>query len=547
MLSINQLRYSYTQHAPRWVLDDVNVEITSGEYVLLCGASGSGKSTLCRTFNGLIPHFHGGVMRGSVYVDGLDTRSHPVSELFAHVGAVFQNPEAQLFNSTVERELAFGLESLGLERAEIHRRVRDSAATTGIDDLLSRRPAELSGGEQHLVIIAAALALHPQLMILDEPFANLDPANVARVRAALRAINRRGTAIVLTEHRLQHVVADVDRIVVLHQGRVALDGPPRAVLREDVTLFKLNLPPVVRIARECGLSATPLSVADLLPLLDSSACLPATPPQSGSTPAGEPVLRFEHVSFAFGEQSILHQVHFDVRSGECLAIVGANGAGKTTLIKHMNGLHHPTQGRVMVIGTDTRHARVSDLARHVGLAQQNANDQFFTLQVWDEISVGARVLGRYDETWLHEVMDLFRLEPLRERAPYRLSEGEKKRVAFAAALAARPAIVVLDEPTAGQDWAFRQALGDLLGELRARGQTVVLVTHDLEFAEQHAQRWLLLAAGEIIAAGSPWEVMADTNAMQRARLEPTQGFQIRAALECRLPSLYHEAREEYEL
>jgi len=555
VIAVQDLRYRYTAAGPRWVLEDLNLRVEPGEYLLLCGASGSGKSTLCRTFNGLIPHFYGGVMQGRVWVAGLEVQAHPVSELFAHVGMVFQNPEAQLFNSTVERELAFGLESLGLPRDEIRRRIGESAEIVGLVPLMERNPHQLSGGEKQLVAIAAALALRPQVIVLDEPYASLDPVNVRRVRAALREINRRGTAIVLTEHRLQNAVADADRMVVLHQGRIALNGPPRSVLREEVTTFGLNPPPVVRVARELGLPEVPLSVEELvsgLALSESSPEFPGVPPRLLVThgdseelggapssavdivPSGSPVLEVENVSFSFDGTPVLRDVSLKLAEGECLALVGANGSGKTTLIKHFNGLYRPAfgpraQGRVVVLGQDTRQAKVSDLARHVGMAFQNANNQFFQFRVSDEIEVGARVLGRYDAVWLRELIELFRLEPLLDRSPYRLSEGEKKRVAFAAALAARPEIVVLDEPTTGQDWAFRQGLGELLRELRKRGQTLVLVTHDLEFAEEHACRWVLLAEGQVVANGRPWEVMGDEGAMRRAGLEPTQAFQIQQA------------------
>jgi energy-coupling factor transport system ATP-binding protein len=529
MITIRDLRYRYPGR-DTWTLQGVDLAIAPGEYVLLCGASGAGKSTLCRTFNGLIPHFYGGVLEGCVQVAGLDTRAHPVSELFAAVGLVAQNPEAQLFNRTVERELAFGLESLGLPRHKIRRRVAESADLVGIADLLERNPRQLSGGEQHLVMIATAVALQPRVLVLDEPYANLDPANVRRVRAALQAINQLGTAIVLSEHRLHHAIADASRMVVLHQGRIVCDGPPRTVLREDLAAFGLSLPPMVRVARELGLSAVPLSVEELAAAAQGYAPPPGLlPARRGDVPAGPSLLQLEQVSFAYGPVPILRDITLEVQAGEALALVGANGAGKTTLIKHLNGLHRPARGRVVVLGRDTRRAKVSQLARQVGLAFQNPNDQFFTFRVWDEIAVGARALGCYDEGWLRELAHLFGLQALLERSPYRLSEGEKKRVAFAAALAARPAVLVLDEPTAGQDWAFRQALGDALSELRARGHAIVLVTHDLEFAGQHADRWALMADGALLAIGHPWQVMADAAAMQRAGLEPTQAFQIAAA------------------
>jgi energy-coupling factor transport system ATP-binding protein len=471
-------------------------------------------------------------MEGRVAISGLDTRDHPVSELFAHVGLVFQNPEAQLFNSTVERELAFGLESLGLRREDIRRRVDESAEITGIHHLLDRNPHQLSGGEQQLVAITAALALRPQIIVLDEPYASLDAANVRRVRTALRQIHRRGTAIVVAEHRLQNVVADAERMLVLDEGRLVLDGPPRQVLAEDVFSFGLNLPPVVRVARALRLPEIALDLEELVAAVNGAPvpaeALPA--PSAYATIGTNTVLRAESITFSFERKPILQDLSLTVDAGECLAVVGANGSGKTTLIKHFNGLHRPDRGRVLVLGQDTRRTKTSQLARHVGLAFQNASHQFFKFQVEEEIELAARALDRYDEAWIRELVALFRLEPILERSPYRLSEGEKKRVAFAAALAAQPDILVLDEPTTGQDWLFRRALGDLVKDLRAREQTVVLVTHDLEFAEHCANRWSLLGEGQVLADGHPEDVMADGAAMRRTGLEPTQSFEIRQAL-----------------
>ncbi|MEA3376371.1 MAG: ATP-binding cassette domain-containing protein [Chloroflexota bacterium] len=532
VIQVRDLRYRYGGTESDWVLEDVSLDIERGEYVLVCGPSGSGKSTLCRTFNGLIPHFYRGRMEGRVQVAGLDTREHSVSELFDHVGLVFQNAEAQLFNSTVESEMAFGLESLGLSPGDIDQRIRQVAEVVEITHLLHRRPHRLAGGEQRLVTIAAALALRPELLVLDEPYASLDHANVDRVRAALRRIHQGGTAIVLTEHRLDHAIGDAQRMLVLHGGRIARDGTPQDVLSGDVTAFGLNLPPVVRAAKALGLPDVPLSVESLASAAGGRALpadvLPDRP--AGRASEGETVLRVENLDFAFGRTSILKDVSLTLKAGECLGLVGANGSGKTTLVKHFNGLHRPKRGRVFVLGTDARGASVSELAGHVGLVFQNVNNQFFKFGVRGEIEAGARALERYDEAWLYDLIGLFHLEPFLDRAPYQLSEGEKKRVAFAAALAAKPEVLVLDEPTTGQDWPFRQALKDLLSELRGQGLSVVLVTHDLDFAEQCADRWVLLVEGEVLANGHPWTVMSDTGAMRRASLEPTQSFRIRQAL-----------------
>ena len=555
-IEIRDLCYRYPSSNGAWVLQDVSLDVAPGEYVLLCGASGSGKSTLCRALNGLIPHFYEGEMRGSVRVGGLDTREHPVGALLSRVGMIFQNPTVQLFNRSVAAELAYGLESLGLPRDEILRRVRESAEHAGIAHLLDQSPHQLSGGEQQLVAIAAVLALHPQVIVLDEPYASLDPQHVRRVRAVLRRIGetKEPPAIVIAEHRLEQVAPDADRMLVMHEGRVVLDGAPGALLAQareaDLERYGLNLPPVARAARVLGWAEAPLTVdawqsvvaqgADALPLhrlqaaLSSDALCPS-PAAAGSV--GEPVLRAEGVTFAHrGAPPVLRGADLAVHAGESLALVGANGSGKTTLVKHFNGLYRPRSGQVWVHGRDTRRTRVSRLARQVGMVFQNANDQFFRFTVRDEIEVGARALQAYDAGWLDELVALLDLAHLLDRSPYRLSEGEKKRVAFCSALAARPEVLVLDEPTTGQDWGFRRALGGLLGELRdrekqlGRGQTVVLVTHDLEFAEGCAGRWALLDQGRVAASGRPVDLMADAALLRRAGLEATQAFRLRQAL-----------------
>jgi energy-coupling factor transport system ATP-binding protein len=534
LIRVRDLRYRYGSSAPGWVLDGIDLEVESGEYLLLAGASGSGKSTLCRLFSGLIPHFYEGEFEGHVAVAGLNTRDHSVAELFAHVGMVFQNPGSQLFNTTVARELAFGLESLGLPGGEIARRVDEAAETAGIAHLLTRNPQEISGGEQQLVAIGAALALRPELIVLDEPYASLDPANIRRVRAALRKIHQQGTAIIVAEHRLEHVVPDIQRMVVLNAGQIVYDGPPRSVLAENLASLGLNPPTVVGVAHAAGLSEVPLTVQEFLAALGTDGAPQILQqlrvPGPRQAIGEQPLLQMEGVRFSLDGTPVLRGVGLNLWPGECLALVGANGSGKTTLIKHFNGLHRPGEGRLLVLGRDTRRTRISELARHVGLAFQDADAQFFKFQVRDEIEVGAQALGRYDPDWLGQLVGLFGLEPLLDRSPYRLSAGEKKRVAFASALAARPEILVLDEPTTGQDWGFRQALGRLLDDLLARGQTVVMVTHDLVFAEKHACRWVLLAEGSVLADGPSQAVMGDALIMERAGLEPTQAFQIRQAL-----------------
>jgi energy-coupling factor transport system ATP-binding protein len=292
--------------------------------------------------------------------------------------------------------------------------------------------------------------------------------------------------------------------------------------------YGLETPLAVTIGRQKHLSPLPLDIATLQAQLPSKAAIGEPRPRRMPKldPRAEVMMEVDAVSYQINGKSLLQAINFVLRRGECLAIVGANGAGKTTLLKHANGLCRPTSGQVRLQGQNTAKWKVSRLARHVGVAFQNPNSQFFKLTVADEIQVGARALGCFDAEWLANLVRLFRLHDLLSQAPYRLSSGEKKRVAFAAALAAQPSILALDEPTAGQDLSFRGALRELLSEMLSNGRAVLLVTQDLTFAEQVAHTWLLLAEGRKVACGPPHQVMADTRAMQQANLEPTDAFRL---------------------
>ena len=527
-IRISGLSYSYRKTAPPWILDGIDLQLTPGDYTLLCGSSGSGKSTLCRTLNGLIPHFHRGTFKGSVHLGSLSTRDRSVGDLLVDVGLVFQNPEAQLFNRTVALELAYGMESLGYAPSAIRGRIKKIAGWLEIESLLDRNPHHLSGGEQHLVAIGILTALQPGWLVLDEPYANLDSVNVGRVRAALRSAHEMGFGIVVSEHRLTPTVPDSDRMVVLHDGTIKANAAPRAVLGKEVLQWGLEAPLAVRVGAALGITPVPLKHDELMAQIEDCRAIssfrpPTAPPISGSA---APALEVAGLDFTLDDQVLLDDINFTLYQGECLAVVGANGAGKTTLLKHLNGLYRPTQGSVRVGDADSRRRKVSQMARHVGIAFQNPNSQFFKLTVREEIQIGARVMDCYDEDWFSQLVVLFGLEALLDRSPHRLSAGEKKRVAFAAALAAKPDVLALDEPTAGQDGHFREALGRLLAQLRDRGQAVILATHDLTFAEQHAHRWLVLSGGKQLMIAPPDQVMADGAIMTKAHLAPTDAFRL---------------------
>lgn len=528
VIAVRKLTYQYRQ-ASRPVLKDMDLEISRNDYLLITGRSGSGKSTLCRTFNGLIPHFYGGVLTGDVFVAGEAVRQKSVAALFDQVGMVFQNPDAQLFCRSVEQEIVFGLESLGIPRRTIEDRLREALDQAGIAALRQRDPQTLSGGEKHLVLIAALLALRPQVIVLDEPFANLDPANVLRVRRLLRELHAKGYGIVLCEHRLARSAPDATRMVVIHEGQIAADGDPHRILAHAETAWGLEVPLANRVGTTLGLAPPPRTITDLQTLPPHPELIEQLEPRRAITTTHEgqtPAVEVEDLSCHFGGRPILADIRFALQPGECIAVVGANGAGKTTLLRHLIGLQRPTGGRIRIRGRDTARTPTSDLARDVGLAFQNPDNQFFRLTVDQEIRVGPETLGTIDNAWIEELMTIFHLETIRSSAPYRLSGGEKKRVAFASALASRPAVLALDEPTAGQDFEFRRNLRAFLRQMQARGQAIMIVTHDLTFAERTAGRWLLMAGGRLLADAPPDWIMADPDLMARAGLEATDRFRL---------------------
>jgi len=475
MITLSDIYYRYPGTTDGWTIHGVNLTIRDGEFVMICGASGSGKSTLAYLFNGLVPHFFGGDLRGFVNVDGVDTRHTSVAELLPKVGLVLQNTDAHLFCSTVENEIAFGLESLAFPPAKIEAEVRSIASMLGIHDLLDRPPQSLSGGERRLVAIASVLCLDPSLLLLDEPFAHLDWEGMRRVTEVLTGLHRSGKTIVVIEQRVAGLVDHVSRCIIMEQGRVNFDGP----------------------------------ASDSLEAMEGRGLLPVYRKRVKNTSkSGEPVISIRQLSHEQGGRLILEDITMEVKQGEAVAIVGRNGSGKTTLIRHLNGLRRPGKGTVAVMEGPVVGKSPPEMASLVGISFQNPNDQFFKNHVREELSAGLKALGKSDET-LPDVCDLFGLGLLLDRTPYRLSEGQKRRVALASVVAMNPKILVIDEPTVGQDGRFLETIADLTASLRGKGYTVLIVTHDLEFALATSDRWVVLHEGRKVGDGRPEDLLGD--------------------------------------
>lgn len=519
MIKIQNLTFSYAG-SPEPVLKEIDLTITDGEFVLLSGSSGSGKSSLVRCLNGLIPHFYGGRISGTVEVEEMVTTKCPLAKLATRVGLVFQDPENQLVTTDVEREIAFGLENLGLPRPEISKRLEEALDTVGIASLRYRSLHELSGGEKQKVAIASVLALKPQILVLDEPTSELDPQGAEDVLGIISRLNDElGLTVILVEHRLDRVIHLVDRLIVLDQGRIVADGQPAKIMRsqyEKLNKIGFGFPPLISLAQKLikaghQVNGLPLTVKQARTVLEAFfRTVKNSPPRVNKKPSGIPVIEVEKLWFAYQKElTVLKGIDLRLYQGEFIAVMGRNASGKTTLVKHFNGLLKPGKGKVLVNGQDIKKTTVAELARQVGYVFQNPNDHLFADTVEEEIAFTLKSLGFENiATRVNNALQQFNLAPYKKQYPRFLSGGEKQRVALASVLVAEPKVLILDEPTRGMDYGLKESLMQFLKEYRQRGNTVIVVTHDVEMAAAHAERIILLSEGKVVVDGHKKEVFS---------------------------------------
>jgi len=490
--------------SPTDAFRDESWRIEPGSFTLIVGPSGSGKSSLLRCLNGLVPHFSGGTFGGEVIVNGLNTRTVGPRDLSATVGFVFQDPEAQLVTDRVEDEIAFGLEQHGVDPLTMRKRVEEALDYLGIERLRNRRPTELSGGERQRVAIASALAMHPKLLVLDEPTSQLDPWGAEDVLSALTRLNEDlGLTVVVAEHRLDRLLSRADTVRVM--GRtdgVALAGPPDQVVPQMDTV---PLPPVTRLGRALGISPAPLTVKDARAAFSGTA-ISGQPVSSLAVVTGEIMTELAGVQVRLGNRIVLDKLSLRVRAGELVAVMGRNGSGKTTLLRAIAGLQPVDDGTMTTIGVDLRRDGPESFGGKVGYVPQHASTLFFHERLVDELRFTARVRGVDDDS--HDVLERFGLAQLAQLHPLDLSGGERERAALATVMMGRPLLLLIDEPTRGMD-AWRKAeLAAHLRELRQEGIAIVMVTHDVELVATSASRVVMLGNAGVVADGSPREVLS---------------------------------------
>ena len=535
MIHFNHLTYTYPDSSHP-ALADVTLHINEGGFVLVAGPSGAGKSTLLRCLNGLVPHFTGGTLSGRVTVAGHDPVAEGPQVLSRVVGFVFQDPEAQFVVDRVEDEVAFALENRAIPPAEMRVRVEEALGLLGLI-LLRDRPLEtLSGGEKQRVAIAAALALRPRMLVLDEPTSQLDPQSAGEVLGALVRLNRDlGLTVILAEHRLERVLPHADHLVYLSPpiggaggagGRV-LSGPPRHVLHQmDL------IPPLVTLGKALGWEPLPLTVEEgqvfAEKTVSSSRFQVSRPNLQPEALKPETVLSVEGLSFDYDATPALRGTNLEIAPGELVALMGRNGSGKTTLLKCIVGLLRPQRGEIRLAGESLVGRETADICRSVGYLPQEPDALLFADTVTDELAVTLRNHGLLDSPPIAptDLLDRLGLSDLAASYPRDLSVGQRQRVALGAVTVTRPRLLLLDEPTRGMDYPAKRELVRLLREWQAEGAGVLLVTHDVELVAQAADRVVVFDQGEVIADGPPAEVLTSSSlfAPQVARLFPGTGW-----------------------
>jgi energy-coupling factor transport system ATP-binding protein len=514
--------------AEKDALHGINLTIRPGEIVLVTGPAGSGKTTFCSCINGLVPHYHEGELTGQVIVRSYNTQRARIGGLASLVGMVFQDPDSQLVTSSVVDEVAFGPENLAVPRAEINQRVAEALAATRLTGFEEREPHNLSGGEQQACAIAATYSMHPEIYVMDEPLANLDPAGRLQVLQVLIDVaKQREKTLIIVEHSLEEVLPLVDRVLVMDGGQIVRDGTVEEVLAAGDIPRVFTRPALVRLAAQFGLDLKTFSAEKFYADLNAHQPLGtvniANGPVALKPASSTPLIEFQNVHYAYKNQTpALRGVNLTIYEGELVAILGRNGSGKTTLARHIIGLLQPAQGRVIVSGRNVAVTPTHELTQQIGFCFQNPNHQIVSFKVRDEMTFGLKAHNidpsEFDER-IHRALELVDLLDVIDAEIFDLGKGQKQRLALASVLTLNPKILVIDEPTTGQDPQMTKEIFDIIKHLNDLGTTVLMITHRVDYAASYAHRAVVMNRGEVAFDGPILDLISNPEIMQANALE----------------------------
>lgn len=503
-IEIKNLNYKYAE-AEYESLKNINLNIEKGELLFITGKSGSGKSTLVRAICGSIPNFYGGTISGGAYIEGTKADKIPENVRAGQITLVFQDPERQLMMNKVHREIAFGLENIGVDGEHIKRRVYEAMEFSNIIDLAFRDIKTLSGGQKQRVAITSAIAYLPKCIILDEPTSQLDPASAEEVVNLVKKINEElGITVIVTEHRIDRWFQAVNKIAVMSKGEIIFQGGKEEFYkRNELSDF---FPTIFTAAKALKFERMPESFKALRQEINRKVKLKDTLEAESSI--GEKVIEMKELRCFYKNCEAVKNVNLVINRGSFNCILGHNGAGKSTLLKAVMGIE-PYSGKLSFEGKEIKRLSIKAIAKDIGYVSQNPNDYISKDTVYEELKFTLDNYGIKDEEKINEILKLLDLYELRKRNPRDLSGGERQRTAIASILVLEPKVILLDEPTRGLDWMLKKKLGEILKKLQKRGITVILVTHDIEFAAEFGDNFILMSNGEVVASGSREKVLGN--------------------------------------
>lgn len=520
-------------------LKDINLTIYEGEKILIVGPSGSGKSTISHCLNGLVPSFYEGDISGSLKINGKETKHQSIFELSQHVGTVLQDPDAQFIGLTVAEDIGFKLENTGVHQSEMIETVKDISKMVGIDRHLHSSPHQLSGGQKQRVTLGGVMVDQANILLFDEPLANLDPATGKIAMELIEDIHHKtNSTVIIIEHRLEEVLQiDIDRIIVINEGELLADVSTNELLSANLLEnIGIREPLYVTALKYAGCKITPESEPKNIDSLKIDSYIDQLTSwfqhtdRLKSLENEEAVLELKSIEFGYRRnEKIIHNVSFKINKGEMVSIVGKNGAGKSTISKLICGFYQPSNGQILFEGKDMKGLSIKERAEYIGIVLQNPNQMISQTSIFDEVALGLKFRGVSLEEIKERVMNTLKVCGLYEYRNWpisALSFGQKKRVTIASVLVLNPNIIILDEPTAGQDYKHYNEMMEFLKELQNRGMTIIFITHDMHLMLEYTKRAIVFSDGKIIADDLAANMLTNTEIVKQANLKETSLQQL---------------------
>lgn len=537
-ISFNHFTFQYDAQAEA-TLKDISFDIAKGEKVLILGPSGSGKSTLAQCLNGIIPNIHKGQAKGQVRIDGQDIFKESIYDKSQSVSTVLQDPDGQFIGLTVAEDLAFALENDCADQSEMKDKVALWAERLDLTSLLNHRPQDLSGGQKQRVSLAGVLIDESPILLFDEPLANLDPKSGQETIDLIDKIHEEvGATTIIIEHRLEDVLyRPVDRILLVNKGELLFNGRPDELLSSTLLLENgIRDPLYLTVLRQLGFDTTRAQNLSQLDALDLSGLgIPDSVLRDKTETSTDSILKVEGLSVSYGDNpAVIEDMSFSLKKGERLAIVGKNGAGKSTLAKALCGFV-PSQGKLIYKGRDISQDSIAERSERIGFVLQNPNQMISQTMIFDEVALGLRLRGIEEtevEERVHEVLKTCGLYSFRKWPISALSFGQKKRVTIASILVLKPEIIILDEPTAGQDYKTYTDIMNFLDSLQKQGHTIVMITHDMQLMLEYSDRCIVVLEGKIIADDNPVTILNQKDLLESANLKQTSLYSLGQKLLC---------------